>query len=97
MDDTQVRAFIDYMVGDRTVGSADNEEVGTPHSPELRAFVVARLGDLTPAHGYYMLPARRSNLRSKETAQAKALAGLLREVADAIDPPEVAAWTPLAQ
>ena len=87
MDRTQLFAFLDYMIGDRILGGCSGEEVGTPHSPELRAFITARLGDQTPSFAHHLLPYRGLRFRSENQAvAAKALAALLREVADAIDP-----------
>lgn len=92
MDKTQLTAFIDYMVGDRTTGGNSDDPSGTPHSPELRAFILARLGDETPAASYYIVPQPPGHRARSEasTKQAKALAALLREVADGIDPIPVA-------
>jgi hypothetical protein len=83
MDNTQLIAFCNYAFGNRTVGTADGESVETPHSPELRAFLVARLGDNTPNYGYWLVH-RQSDM--KVAQQAKAFADLLREVADGIFP-----------
>lgn len=88
MDRTQVVAFCDYMIGDRAVGGADpGDIIGTPHSPELLAFIVARLGDNTPAAGYGIVPQPGRPPEARRIEQGKALAALLREVADAIDAP----------
>ena len=87
MDRTQLIAFLDYMIGDRILGGCSGEEVGTPHSPELRTFITARLGDQTPFFAHHLLPFRGLSFRAEnQTVAAKALAALLREVADAIDP-----------
>jgi hypothetical protein len=89
MDDTQIQACLDYMIGERMLGGAvAGDEITTPHSPELRAFMVARLGDQMPRSGYSLVRLREHpGYRDGVNAQAKALAALLREVADAIDPP----------
>ena len=89
MDRSQLIAFCDYMIGDRVVGGQDaGDSVGTPHSPELRAFIVARLGDLTPGSGYHLVTMRTNSHHPHVASQAKAFAALLREVADGIDPGE---------
>ena len=90
MDKTQAVAFCEYAIGMRVVGGSDTgEEVTTPHAPELRAFVTARLGDLMPRYCVYLHPTNRGRYQDAEWApQAKAFADLLREVADAIDPPQ---------
>ena len=91
MDRSQLIAFCDYMTGDRVVGGQDaGDPVGTPHSPELRAFIVARLGDLTPGSSYHLVTMRTNTNRPYVAPEAKALAALLREVADGIDPQESA-------
>jgi hypothetical protein len=54
MDLSQVRAFVDYMVGWKEIGVAEDSAVSTPCSPEVRAFLLARLGDKTPSGGYSM-------------------------------------------
>lgn len=87
MDNTQLAAIIDYMIGGRTVGGTADEPIETPYSPELRAFVVARLGDDTPDSGYRILYGRARN--ELYARQARAFAALLREVADGFDPPAV--------
>jgi len=75
------------MIGGRVVGGSEpGNEVTTPHSPELRAFVQARLGDLTPAYGSGLVLPTHGARGSVWDVQAKALAALLREVADGIDP-----------
>lgn len=87
LDRSQLIAFCDYMIGDRVVGGSDpGDPVGTPYSPELRAFVVARLGDDTPGAGYTLVPHAGSNRNQRWARQANALAALLREVADGLDP-----------
>lgn len=85
MDRSQLIAFCDYAIGARTVGSDGADTIDTPHSPELRAFIVARLGDLTPANGHTVMTKHVGYPRWPH--QAKAFAALLREVADGIDPP----------
>lgn len=77
MDRLQVSAFADYLTGWRAVGvDSGGEEVSAPISPEMRAFVVAFLGDNTPNSGYLML-------RRKE--EMRALASFLREIACSLD------------
>ena len=81
MDRAQVIAFVDFLVGDRLVGvDHDGNEFGTPVCPEARAFIVARLGEKTPSSGYACVSA------DYHRPSAIALAGLLREVADFLDP-----------
>lgn len=87
MDKIQIAAFIDYAIGWRTLGGADaGDPVATPHSPELRAFVVARLGEDTPHYASWLI--NRRSVDAAAARQAKAFSALLREVADGIDPPE---------
>jgi hypothetical protein len=86
MDNTQLIAFCNYVFGHRTVGSVDGQEVETPHSPELRAFLAARLGDDIPLYAGRIVHRRAND--PNVARQAKAFAALLREVADGIDPPE---------
>lgn len=87
MDKTQITAFLDYMIGERNVGGSPEDPLSTPHSPELRAFITARLGDHTPTSGYYLVPGKSGEWYGKGKEHAAALASLLREVSDAIDPP----------
>jgi hypothetical protein len=87
MDRSQLYAFVNYAIGDRDIGTADGETITTPHSPELRAFVVARLGDAMPPYASAIVPYRGGlQMGPKFAEQAKAFADLLREVADGIDP-----------
>ena len=88
MDRSQLVAFLDYAIGSRSVGSTDGETVETPHSPELRAFVVARLGDMTPRYATWIVPGRGTPIKG-EPEKGAAFAALLREVADGIDPQKV--------
>lgn len=88
MDRTQLVAFCDYLIGDRIVGGNDpGDPVGTPYSPELRAFILGRLGDATPVAGYAIVPHPGRGRGEVWTAQADALAALLREVADGLAAP----------
>ena len=83
MDRAQLNAVCDYMIGDRIVGGTDpGDPVSTPHCPELRAFVLGRLGDMTPQSGWHL-----TGMRQHYMPQVKAFAALLREIADGIDPP----------
>ncbi len=75
LDTTQVDAFLEFLIGFQSVGVAGEEEITAPHSPELRAFVLARLGDDTPS---------RASRVKHNLNQATALAGLLRDVADGV-------------
>lgn len=75
LDKLQLQQFIDNMVGFRTVGAAQDEELQVPVSPEMRNFVIARIGELTPSLGYYCL---------QRADQREALARLLREVSDSL-------------
>jgi hypothetical protein len=83
MDKVQARAFVDYMVGDRSLGGTEHEYFGTPHSPELRAFIVGQIGEKTPPNGYSAVECLTNPAMA---VQAKALANLLREIADILDP-----------
>ncbi|MDB5848253.1 MAG: hypothetical protein JWP29_2005 [Rhodoferax sp.] len=77
MDTHQAAAFLEFMIGFKSIGVAGDEEITVPVCPEMRAFVVARLGENTPS--YY-------NQMVRVPGQAAAMAGLLREVADQICP-----------
>lgn len=90
MDNAQLIAFCDYMIGGRVVGGTAEEPAETPHSPELRAFIVARIGDDTPYAGFQIVNQQRRNPVYARQAKAFA-AALLREAADGIDPPTEAA------
>jgi hypothetical protein len=81
MDKTQLRYFLDCLVGFRTVGATTEEEVTEPMCAEMRGFITGRLGDLTPIHGHQAMHG---------APQAKAMAALLREAADALDALHVA-------
>jgi hypothetical protein len=88
MDQNQLIAFCDYAIGDRIVGGNDpGDPVGTPHSPEVRAFVIARIGAIGNS-GYQLVTLRTNKAYPHVAEQARAFAALLREVADGIDPPE---------
>ncbi len=80
MDKAQLNAFVDYMIGWRTVGVAGEEELTAPLCPEMRSFVIARLGDKTPVHGYDAV--------RDHNGCGGALASLLHEVADGLGSPE---------
>lgn len=92
MDQTQAVAFCDYAIGDRIVWDRDTgEEAYTPNAPKLQAFVAAHLGDMMPRYRYCenLHPANRALIHNAYWApRAKVFADLLREVADAIDPPQ---------
>jgi hypothetical protein len=76
MDNTQVTHFVDYMIGHRSLGvDANGQEIVAPMAPEMLAFVVARLGKATPHHGFDCF---------RRPEYARAMAALLREVADAL-------------
>lgn len=83
LDKTQLETIVDLMVGEKPIGvDCDGNEVAVPRSPEMQAFVKARLGDLTPRGGWDIVG--KPTVRSPE--RAKAFAALLREVADGIAP-----------
>lgn len=93
MDDTQLMAFCDYMIGERSLGGTPEDPIGTPYSPELRAFIVGRLGMDTPDSGYSMIfatryPNAKHSKKDDYIRQTKAFAAMLREVADILDPKE---------
>ena len=91
MDDAQLMAFCDYMIGGRVVGGNADEPTETPHSPELRAMIVGLIGKGTPSSGYRAYIGVNQFARHKileYSDQTHAFAKLLREVADGIDPPE---------
>jgi hypothetical protein len=89
VDNAQLIAFCDYMIGGRVVGGMADEPAETPHSPELRAFIMGGLGDDMPYAGFQIVTQQRRN--TVYARQAKAFAALLREAADGIDPPAEAA------
>lgn len=77
MDALQVQQFLDCMIGWKPIGVDGNgDEIIVPVSPEMRAYVVARLGMETPNHGY-------DALRSHQ--KAAPVINLLREVADSME------------
>lgn len=92
MDETQAAAFCEYAIGLRIIFDRDTgDKTYTPHAPRLQEFVAARLGDLMPRsrHCEYLHPANRTLIHNTYWApRAQAFADLLREVADAIDPPK---------
>jgi hypothetical protein len=88
MDMQQLMTVIDYMVGGRSVGGTVDEPLETPHSPELRAFIVGRLGELTPAYGSQVVMFSKYRVNPETIKKSKAFAAFLREIADGIDPPE---------
>ena len=79
LDGTQVVAFIEYMTGFRciAVNPENGEEFGPPYSPELRAFLVARMGDDMPVGGRSTVMRHQSN--------GRALVQFLRQAADSIE------------
>ena len=87
MDNAQLIHFLEPMLNYKVIGVDQNGDVVTSHEaicPELRSFIVARLGALTPVSSYRaVIPDTR--YRGYKDGPA-ALAALLREVADGIDP-----------
>ena len=79
LDVTQVVAFIEYMTGFRciAVNPENGEEFGPPYSPELRAFLVARMGRDVPFSGRYAV--------TREQSKGRALVQFLRQAADSIE------------
>lgn len=85
MDKSQVIAFLDFLVGYRSIGVDSNgDEVEVPICPEARAFVVGRLGVMTPANGWRCVTDGTPAGRSK----ALTVARMLREVVDYLEAPE---------
>jgi hypothetical protein len=84
MDNSQLYTFLQSFLDYRCVGidSNGNGVPGKPICPDLKNFVIARLGDLTPLAAYRAVYAASID----EKRSARALADLLREVADGIDP-----------
>ena len=83
MDKNQIAAFVEYMVGFKSLGiDANGEEVQAPNSPELRAFMIASLGENSPTNGYYSI-ARKGAHAEK---QRRALATFLVNMGFSIDP-----------
>lgn len=77
MDRLQVSQFIELMVGFRPVGiSGNGEEITEPVCPEMRAFIIALIGEKTPWSGHTMF-------RRKD--EMRAMAAVLRSVADNLD------------
>jgi hypothetical protein len=91
MDRAQISAFCEYALGGRHVGGNDpGDPVSTPHSPELRAFCAALLGENMPIWPWQLCRLEYRPGNSALEPQAKAFAALLREIADGIDPPATA-------
>lgn len=82
LDRTQVVHFVDLLVGFDSIGAAGDQEVQRPISPEVRSFIIARLGDRTPSSVYFF----HGDANSPSYANRKALAEFFRELADCIDP-----------
>jgi hypothetical protein len=77
MDSLQIQRFLDCMFGWKSIGvDVDGTEITASNNPEMRAFIVARLGMDTPNHGHDAL---RSHQRSAPVV------ALLREVADSLE------------
>jgi hypothetical protein len=74
MDNAQLRAVTGYMLDDS----------------RLKAFITARLGNATPTCARQIIGDGDWGCAEVYMPQAKALAGLLREIADGIDPPDAA-------
>lgn len=73
LDKKQIEFFVDAVLGSREIGvDGDGQVIETPRAPEARAFVIARIGAMTPLHGY---DAVRTKVRGD------AFAALLCEVA----------------
>lgn len=78
MDSTQASHLVDYMVGERLLNAdANGNEFTAPFSPELKAFIIARLGDDIPLSGY--------DAFTRHQKKGRALVAFLREAADAIE------------
>lgn len=78
--------FVDCLVGIRRAGiDANGDDVGPPMSPEARTFIFARIGAAMPSSGWDA---------SRKPEKAAAIAGFLREVADALHPSPAAAAAP---
>lgn len=79
MDLTAASAFVDLMVGNRVVAAnaETGEDWGPPTSPEIRAFLVAALGDGMPISAY--------DVFTRHQHKGRALVALLRVAADAIE------------
>jgi len=76
-DPYQLQYCIDYMIGFKSIGSAQEEEIQVPFSPELRAFIQGKMGDKIPSGGW---DTRNNPQRAQD------FANFLREIADALDP-----------
>ncbi len=76
MDNKQLAHFLDCMIGFKSIGTAGDQEIQAPISPELRSFIIGRLGEETPSCGYQAL---------KRIDETRALARLLREALQGLD------------
>lgn len=93
MDQRQLQTFLAPLLDTRVVGISEGSEIyGGPVCPELFSFIVGRLWEAMPDSSWLALPLRtsqvglRADVKEKCRMQALALATLLREVADGIDP-----------
>lgn len=70
------RNFLKYIFGQRSLGSAGDEEISTPYSPELAAYLEGRLGRIPQR--WWSHPAHEKPVRDVLTA-------FLRQMADEIE------------
>jgi len=83
MDKAQISTFIEYMFGWRSLGvDANGDEISVPYSPELRAFMVAFLGEDTPTNGDFIM----SQIRPDFLKQRHALGLFLVNMGRSIEP-----------
>ena len=85
MYEVQIRAFLSPLLDRDTIGvdCNGNEFEGQPICPELHSFVLARLGHMTPINAYRAL---RPQPGGPDAEKSRALAALLREVINGLDP-----------
>lgn len=76
MDKTQLQHFLGCMIGWRSLGAAGDEEISTPVCPEMKSFLVGKLGDMAPRY-------LDDVMRNPE--KCIALAALLRDAADMLN------------
>lgn len=93
MDKTQLKAFLAPLLDERAIGVSGDDEVTAPICAEIRAFLVGRLGDLLPTYSDYAINPRGGYDPELTRRRAAALAALLREVADGIDPAQKMSWS----
>lgn len=75
MDRVQLQQFLHCMIGFKTIGFTGSLEVKDHICPEMRSFLIGKMGSLVP------VDVRRA---ASNAASGLALAAVLREAADAL-------------